>query len=334
VCVCCVCCLCCVCICWICYKIINLIFSRYYLQDKKPNYDVDKRNELIDLIFYRNGIIFGGFVRDFVRELYLNETCEAKDIDVYFSDSQYYNNFRNDLQKNQFFMICSEGKDIANYVKHLQIRKNTIKWYNVQIMTKDFEIHLDIMVLIDQNMRQEVFPPFSTPDFYCNSLMIDGNNIRLSPSIVDINTSFIDNLKLFEEIKHQILNKEAIEIENTKIHRLEKMHCKKWNITIKLKLFKIINKGFDDDICILCQKELKKKEIRIQPICDCKSNHYYCCNCLENLLKFQTNKYDLNGIMKCLLCQKIIDSEIFKSDLNKLIFYYSVDNKNIITIKE
>lgn len=161
----------------------------------------NKINKIVDFILENNGFVFGGFVRDLVRDVSPN------DIDCCLS----YNNLINLIS-----ILTGE----LGYVKLLNFNSYFKFEYYGYSLTR-------MLVPINETEFQidVVDNPLIKPDFDVNMLVLDRSGIK-------VNYSYHHNLEL-SDIFSNIYNKRCVKLPDCLEHRVEKMRDRGWDIINK-----------------------------------------------------------------------------------------------------
>lgn len=237
--------------------------------------------EVADCATRHNGVVFGGFVRDFILHEHAAKQFHAEfdsknyddvsvaphlkdrllvpsDIDVRFETREDYMGFKTDLEKNRCFKISRRGRcEYGVFTLHLSLeiefKKSQVATASRKLIENAFR---DVVKLIPGGQFSvDVVVGNVTLnnglDFECNGLIMDSMGINLGPYLAQ-DLSPIGMYRRLEEVKGDILKKIAIAVNITQ-KRWEKMEKKDgWDIIGRC-IEKV--KPLEKEECIICHGE-------------------------------------------------------------------------------
>ena len=253
--------------------------------------------EVAELAISFGGVVFGGFVRDFLlREEGEDKNLVPNDLDIHFNDRENYNKFKQELTTNGSYKIMRQTRGAAyntiTLVVSLQIRVLIPRTHLVssrliydQMMDVPKQIPggtFKIDAVISSNEIKNI-------DFECNGLVMTKDGIQLGPELSQC-LSPIGKYKRFQEVKNDIMKKRAICVNLIK-ERWDKMDIKE-NWSIFGEIIHKMEKTTDE--CIICH------ELNTDYKLTCCHARYHK-DCLKKTLK--------HDITRCAHCRNIFDCE-------------------------
>jgi len=261
-----------------------------------------------------------------------------KDIDLIIHETKLKRII--DYLSSKYYISKIKEGDLHEYFDS-NIEPNILYMYKYKILNFSYEdniiIDLDIIVSKISLEHKQPIPPFTTPDFICNCLLLNKEKgIFISEKYLNYNiiTScfHFEKIIILNKIINSIDNKTAIidEYCNPPFYRINKMFNKGWKIETVFKEIKIIEKNeeSEENICVICHEEQKQCERYINFNCNnglCKG--YYCLKCCFQLCKnYDTNYNENRGQNKCPYCRELLSSNIISEGIK---VYYT--NTNLLS---
>lgn len=315
-------------------RVYNMNMYRFKMATQNRNKYV-LMQEVVQLAVKNHGIVFGGYVRDFIlhdhasqqffksfkKEQYddrdvspetLDRLLVPKDIDVQFKTLDDYTMFRKDIADRCFKISTRANKNSyfsgRSLSLHLTLCTPCVPVHNGSEATRLVGNHLRQIphVIPGGNFKVDVTicAELKNLDFECNGLIINENGIQLCDSLARDLSPFGKFRKL-QQITDDILNKRA---------RIVNFIQKRWR--------KMVDKSdwtvYGWNIQVLCKKPVPDNETCVLCHCDLEGPKYKlgCCNALyhRQCMKDTFERFDTS---RCIHCRQAIT--ITEEDFHSLL---------------
>lgn len=252
--------------------------------------------EVAEIAVFHGGVVFGGFVRDFLLHEHFAKEFHTKgteskdmflvpnDLDIQFDNPHKFLRFKTELTRNGSYKIMNKtGSNYSMFSFDLQLVmqiKETHTHLASKMLIRNKFMEYD-KIIPGGNFKVDVVISDTKKDldFECNGLIMDREGIKLGPELGD-GLSPIGKYRRFQQVKDDILKKRAVCVKLVK-KRWDKMDAKgDW--TIEGEFIKKTTKT--DDECIICRHE-QNSDYKL----GC-CNAWYHKECLEKTLKHDNTK--------------------------------------------
>jgi hypothetical protein len=274
------------------------------------------------LIQSKNGIIFGGYVRDkIIHDHYATEyykKCSSTNKDIKYNNPNYlpetklrmiiphdidcfmttqnFKEFKDLLPEN----MISYNESISTNLYIPTLHNQNLKHSKLKItfmmnpLMKTFINVCDYAIFVDVIYSDSIIePPFGIIDFECNALLLtQSNDYKISDVLINI-LNLSDPMKKLTKLNQIITDilemKATIATATIANYRITHMLNKKWTLISPNILLTVSNNHkLDDDICYICLDNICKSKYKCKFNC-CKAYiHEYCMDTLIQSTKCET----------------------------------------------